>query len=76
MFETRDESFDDYNGYHAFWKRYGIGLPDEELQKVYYYVNECAQTAAGIAAVGIPARVMRASDFPRPSVRTSRMAGK
>ena len=24
------------SGYHAFWKLYGIGLPDEVLKKVYY----------------------------------------
>ncbi|MGQ0539330.1 MAG: amidohydrolase family protein, partial [Gemmatimonadaceae bacterium] len=28
VFETRDEYFDYYRGYHAFWKLYGIDLPD------------------------------------------------
>jgi predicted TIM-barrel fold metal-dependent hydrolase len=36
VFETRDDYFDYYRDYHAFWKIYGIGLPDEVLKKVYY----------------------------------------
>jgi uncharacterized protein len=36
VFETRDEYFDYYRGYHAFWKLYGMGLPDEVLKKLYY----------------------------------------
>jgi predicted TIM-barrel fold metal-dependent hydrolase len=36
VFETRDEYFDYYRHYHAFWKLYGIGLPDSVLRKVYY----------------------------------------
>ena len=36
VFETRDEYFDYYRGYHAFWKLYGIDLPDGVLKKVYY----------------------------------------
>ncbi|MBW8771341.1 MAG: amidohydrolase family protein, partial [Gemmatimonadetes bacterium] len=36
VLETRDEYFDYYRGYHAFWKLYGIDLPDGVLQKVYY----------------------------------------
>ena len=36
VFETRDEYFDYYRGYHAFWKLYGIELPDAVLKKVYY----------------------------------------
>ena len=35
-FETQDEYFDYYRRYHAFWKMYGMGLPDEVLRKVYY----------------------------------------
>jgi predicted TIM-barrel fold metal-dependent hydrolase len=35
-FETRDEYFDYYRRYHAFWKLYGIGLSDDILRKVYY----------------------------------------
>jgi predicted TIM-barrel fold metal-dependent hydrolase len=36
VFETNDDYFDYYRGYHAFWKLYGIGLPDDVLKKVYY----------------------------------------
>lgn len=35
VFETRDDYFDYYRDYHAFWKLYGIDLPDEVLRKVY-----------------------------------------
>ncbi|CAN5883126.1 amidohydrolase family protein [soil metagenome] len=36
VFETRDDYFDYYRPYHAFWKLYGIDLPDDVLKKVYY----------------------------------------
>jgi len=36
VFETNDEYFDYYRDYHAFWKLYGLGLPDEVLKKVYF----------------------------------------
>ncbi|HKS06960.1 MAG TPA: amidohydrolase family protein [Gemmatimonadaceae bacterium] len=36
VFETNDDYFDYYRGYHAFWKLYGIGLPDAVLKKVYF----------------------------------------
>ena len=36
VFETHDDYFDYYRGYHAFWKLYGIDLPDEVLKKLYY----------------------------------------
>jgi predicted TIM-barrel fold metal-dependent hydrolase len=35
-FETADEYFDYYRDYHAFWKLYGLNLPDEVLKKLYY----------------------------------------
>lgn len=35
-FETRDEYFDYYRRYHAFWKLYGMGLSDDILRKVYF----------------------------------------
>ena len=35
-FETGDEYFDYYRRYHAFWKMYGMNLPDDVLRKVYY----------------------------------------
>ena len=36
VFETNDEYFDYYRDYHAYWKLYGIGLPDQVLKKLYY----------------------------------------
>lgn len=36
VLETEDEYFDYYRGYHAFWKMYGMGLPDPVLQKLYF----------------------------------------
>jgi predicted TIM-barrel fold metal-dependent hydrolase len=36
VFETHDDYFDYYRGYHAFWKLYGIDLPDAVLKKVYF----------------------------------------
>ena len=36
VFETTDEYFDYYRDYHAFWKLYGMGLPDAVLKKVYF----------------------------------------
>ena len=35
-FETADEYFDYYRDYHAFWKLYGLELPDVVLKKLYY----------------------------------------
>jgi uncharacterized protein len=34
--ETADEYFDYYRDYHAFWKLYGLALPDPVLRKLYY----------------------------------------
>jgi predicted TIM-barrel fold metal-dependent hydrolase len=36
VFETADDYFDYYRPYHAFWKLYGIDLPDDVLRKLYY----------------------------------------
>ena len=36
VLETADEYFDYYRDYHAFWKLYGMDLPDEVLRKIYY----------------------------------------
>ncbi|HET6679668.1 MAG TPA: amidohydrolase family protein, partial [Gemmatimonadaceae bacterium] len=35
VFETADDYFDYYRHYHAFWKLFGIDLPDEVLRKLY-----------------------------------------
>ena len=36
VFETADDYFDYYRPYHAFWKLYGIDLPDDVLKAIYY----------------------------------------
>lgn len=36
VLETADEYFDYYRKRHAFWKMYGLDLPDDVLKKVYY----------------------------------------
>ncbi len=36
VLETNDEYFPYHKKYHAFWRMYGIGLPDDVLKKVYY----------------------------------------
>jgi uncharacterized protein len=36
VFETADEYFDYYRDYHAYWKLYGMELPDEVLRKLYH----------------------------------------
>lgn len=36
VLETADEYFPYYKRYHAFWRMYGLNLPDEVLKKVYY----------------------------------------
>lgn len=52
VFETRDEYFDYYRGYHAFWKLYGIDLPDAVLKKVYY--QNALKLMKGVPASGFP----------------------
>lgn len=36
VLETEDEYFPYHKKYHAFWRMYGLGLPDDILKKVYY----------------------------------------
>lgn len=36
VLETEDDYFPYYRRRHAFWKLYGLGLPDEVLRKLYY----------------------------------------
>ena len=52
-FETGDEYFDYYRDYHAFWKLYGLDLPDEVLRKVYY--ANALRVVPGIPADAFPA---------------------
>ena len=50
VFETNDEYFDYYRDYHAFWKLYGLGLPDEVLKKIYYATRWRSRRACRKAA--------------------------
>jgi len=36
VLETADEHFPYYKRYHAFWRMYGLDLPDHILEKLYY----------------------------------------
>lgn len=36
VLESEDEYFPYHKRYHAFWRMYGLGLPDDLLKKVYY----------------------------------------
>jgi predicted TIM-barrel fold metal-dependent hydrolase len=52
VFETRDDYFDYYRPYHAFWKLYGIDLPDAVLKKVYY--QNALRITPLVKATGFP----------------------
>jgi predicted TIM-barrel fold metal-dependent hydrolase len=52
VFETRDEYFDYYRNYHAFWKLYGMELPDDVLKKLYY--KNAIAWVPGMPATGWP----------------------
>jgi predicted TIM-barrel fold metal-dependent hydrolase len=52
VFETKDDYFDYYRGYHAFWKLYGIDLPDSVLRKVYF--ANALKITRGIPQTGWP----------------------
>ncbi|HET9360728.1 MAG TPA: amidohydrolase family protein [Vicinamibacterales bacterium] len=51
-FETADEYFDYYRDYHAFWKLYGLSLPDEVLRKLYY--QNALKIVPGMPRTGFP----------------------
>jgi predicted TIM-barrel fold metal-dependent hydrolase len=52
VFETDDEYFDYYRDYHAFWKLYGMGLPDDVLRKLYY--RNALRVTPGLPRTGWP----------------------
>jgi predicted TIM-barrel fold metal-dependent hydrolase len=51
-FETADEYFDYYRDYHAFWKLYGMELPDPVLRKLYY--GNALKVVKGLPHQGLP----------------------
>jgi len=52
VFETADEYFDYYRDYHAFWKLYGMDLPDDVLKKLYY--ENALRVVPGLPQTGWP----------------------
>jgi len=52
VLETADEYFDYYRKRHAFWKMYGLDLPDEVLKKLYY--KNALRIIPGLNAAGFP----------------------
>jgi predicted TIM-barrel fold metal-dependent hydrolase len=52
VFETADEYFDYYRAYHAFWKLYGMDLPDAVLKKIYY--QNAVRLTPGLPQTGWP----------------------
>lgn len=52
IFESSDEYFDYFRKRHAFWKMYGLGLPDEVLKKFYY--KNALKLLPGIDGSGFP----------------------
>ena len=51
-FETADEYFEYYRRYHAFWRLYGMDLPDDVLRKVYY--GNALRVVPGISRAQFP----------------------
>jgi predicted TIM-barrel fold metal-dependent hydrolase len=52
VLETADEYFDYYRRRHAFWKMYGLALPEEVLKKLYY--KNALRVIPGIEASRFP----------------------
>ena len=52
VLETKDDYFDYYRDYHAFWKMYGLGLPDEVLKDIYY--RNALRITPGLPQTGWP----------------------
>jgi len=52
VLETADEYFDYYRRRHAFWKMYGLDLPDEVLKKIYY--KNALRIVPGLDATAFP----------------------
>jgi predicted TIM-barrel fold metal-dependent hydrolase len=52
VLETADEYFDYYRRRHAFWKMYGLDLPDDVLKKLYY--KNALRLLPGVDRTGFP----------------------
>jgi len=52
VLETEDEYFPYHKKYHAFWRMYGLGLPDPILKKIYY--KNALRIIPNISSAGFP----------------------
>jgi predicted TIM-barrel fold metal-dependent hydrolase len=52
VLESSDEYFEYYRRRHAFWKMYGLGLPDDTLKKLYY--KTALKIVPGLDRKGFP----------------------
>jgi uncharacterized protein len=52
VLETADEYFPYHKRYHAFWRMYGLELPDDVLKKIYY--KNALKVIPGIDASQFP----------------------
>ncbi|GAB4366363.1 MAG: amidohydrolase family protein [Bryobacter sp.] len=52
VLESRDEYFPYYRRRHAFWRMYGLDLPDEVLKKLYY--KNALKLIPGLDTKGYP----------------------
>ncbi len=52
VLETADEYFPYHKRYHAFWRMYGLELPDDVLKKIYY--ENALKVIPGIDASQFP----------------------
>lgn len=52
VLESSDEYFEYYRRRHAFWKMYGLELPDEVLKKLYY--KNALKLVPGLDPKGFP----------------------
>jgi uncharacterized protein len=63
-FETADEYFEYYRDYHAFWRIYGIDLPEIVLRKLYY--GNALRVIPGLDAAVFPPTQTAANRSERP----------
>ena len=52
VLETTDEYFEYYRDYHAFWRLYGMNLPDAVLKKLYF--QNALRVTPGLPQTGWP----------------------
>jgi predicted TIM-barrel fold metal-dependent hydrolase len=52
VLESSDEYFEYYRRRHAFWKMYGLDLPDDVLKKMYY--KNALRIVPGLDRTGFP----------------------